>query len=1177
MDKGRIKTRKSSVKGPKVDKNKRTKRKKQSIYVRPIIPDYSHLYPILDDPDFNLKISKKKEFGDHTYIGKREVDIIEEADRLCNASFELAPHQMFVRNFMSYHTPYNGLLLYHGLGSGKTCAAIGIAEETRDYLKQTGDSRQTIIVASPNVQENFRLQLFDPRKLEFIDGTWNINSCTGNKMIREIDPMGTRDMNRDNVISYINRIINTSYLFMGYRGFANYIDKKMNVDIGLDEAKRELLLKSKMRRHFTGRLIIIDEIHNIRVSDMDRDKRVASSLSRLVDNAGTMKLVLLSATPMYNNYTEIIWLLNILNKNDSREQIEVSDVFEQNGSFITDEHGAEIGKELLMRKATGYISFVRGENPYTFPYRIWPHEFDKKMEISSDNYPSIQPFNLKEIRQPIETLSLYRCNIGKYQEKGYDMIIDSLLAGDMFTNKREESKFEEMDAFGYITLQRPMEALNIVYPHPDLGEDLDPKYLVGSGGLNRMMKYTEKNDPPDRYDYVYRDDSYGRIFSPDEIGKYSGKIKSICDNIMNSQGVILIYSKYIDGGIIPMSLALEELGFTRANKKQLFKNRPTEPIDAFSMKTRKETKGSFHPAKYIMITGDKGLSSDNIEDIKSATNPSNKDGKDVRVILISAAGSEGIDLSFIRQVHVMDPWYNMNRIEQILGRAIRTCSHKLLEYKKRNVELYLYGTILSNDDIESIDLYIYRLAEEKALQTGRITRVLKKSAVDCILNSEQFKFNVDDMDVTVEQELSSGPIIKYRVGDRPFSSTCDYLETCNYDCKPESIVDEYEKSLDTYHESYAKMNLDKLLHRIRKLFKDRFFYRKKDLIEHINVTRVYSTLEINTALTRLIDDKSEYVTDGYGRRGRIVNIADIYIFKPLELIDIERLSLHDSVTPIDHKHSNLRVKIPETVSKMNTEVSPDYSDLTESLMDKYSKSLNEVDILRGEKDWYVFSSKILKIMKSKLKMTDTVSKDIIVHNIIDHLSFDEMLVLLDNIRNWTGEFMKRAGVYIEKSIVYSKKNKLSGAILNRKGIYVLVCKGDKEDKWREAQYSDIEELSVELGVLSKRYFPLLEKTNEIIGFMTTTTSTTDIRTFKIKYMENHRRKGSRCDQSSKTDNINIIRNVTSVFDDILEGLNKHELCVLQELIFRFFDITRKDKKIWYVNPGVFSFIDINNN
>ena len=216
-------------------------------------------------------------------------------------------------------------------------------------------------------------------------------------------------------------------------------------------------------------------------------------------------------------------------------------------------------------------------------------------------------------------------------------------------------------------------------------------------------------------------------------------------------------------------------------------------------------------------------------------------------------------------------------------------------------------------------------------------------------------------------------------------------------------------------------------------------------------------------------------------------------------------------------------------------------------------------------------------MKSKLKMTDTVSKDIIVHNIIDHLSFDEMLVLLDNISNWTGEFMKRAGVYIEKSIVYSKKNKLSGVILNRKGIYVLVCKGDKEDKWREAQYSDIEELSVEMGVLSKRYFPLLEKTNEIIGFMTTTTSTTDIRTFKIKYMENHRRKGSRCDQSSKTDNINIIRNVTSVFDDILEGLNKHELCVLQELLFRFFDITKKDKKIWYVNPGIFSFIDINNN
>ena len=50
----------------------------------------------------------------------------------CNSKFfELAPHQLFVNNFLSFQTPYNSLLLYHGLGSGKTCSAITICEEYR--------------------------------------------------------------------------------------------------------------------------------------------------------------------------------------------------------------------------------------------------------------------------------------------------------------------------------------------------------------------------------------------------------------------------------------------------------------------------------------------------------------------------------------------------------------------------------------------------------------------------------------------------------------------------------------------------------------------------------------------------------------------------------------------------------------------------------------------------------------------------------------------------------------------------------------------------------------------------------------------------------------------------------------------------------------------------------------
>ena len=88
-----------------------------------------------------------------------EEDIEEQAEKLCNADFDLVPHQIFVRNFLSFQTPYNSLLLYHGLGSGKTCSAISVSEEMRTYMNQLGITQRIIVVASPNVQDNFKLQL----------------------------------------------------------------------------------------------------------------------------------------------------------------------------------------------------------------------------------------------------------------------------------------------------------------------------------------------------------------------------------------------------------------------------------------------------------------------------------------------------------------------------------------------------------------------------------------------------------------------------------------------------------------------------------------------------------------------------------------------------------------------------------------------------------------------------------------------------------------------------------------------------------------------------------------------------------------------------------------------------------------------------------------------------------
>ena len=294
---------------------------------------------------------------------------------------------------------------------------LSVAEEMRTYLNQLGISQRIIVVASPNVQENFKLQLFDERKLKLVDGLWNLRACTGNKYLKEINPMNMKGLSKEKVIKQVKRIINNSYLFLGYTEFANFILKISYTD---DDNKNIMI--SKLKKNFNNRLIIIDEVHNIRISDDKSDKRVANELFKLVKYVDNLRLLFLSATPMYNSYKEIIWLLNIMNLNDRRSQIELKEVFYKQGNLLVGADGSRIGEELIKRKANGYVSFVRVENPYTFPYRIFPSLFSIQNTFKELQYPRKQ-LNGKTIVQPLEHVDVYVNMAGSYQQKVYDYII----------------------------------------------------------------------------------------------------------------------------------------------------------------------------------------------------------------------------------------------------------------------------------------------------------------------------------------------------------------------------------------------------------------------------------------------------------------------------------------------------------------------------------------------------------------------------------------------------------------------------------------------------------------------------------------------------------------------------------------------------------------------------------
>ena len=1175
---------------------------------------YDYLYPRLEDPEFAKKITERKEFYDTRYDGT--VGNVEElANKLCNMDFELAPHQMFVNNFLSSETPYNSLLLYHGLGSGKTCSAIGVAEEKRAYMKQMGITQRIMVIAAPNVQDNFRLQLFDERKLVEINGLWTIKSCAGNNFLREINPMSMKGLSKDKVIKQVRRIIDNSYLFMGYIEFANFIAKKMQVRAEtLSES--EIIKKSnaKLRKYFSNRLIIIDEVHNIRISDDKKEKRVALALYKLVKIVRKLRLLLLSATPMYNSYKEIVWLLNLMNINDNRDPVKINEIFNKDGTFKTSKEGEEIGKAKLMRKAIGYVSFVRGENPYTFPYRIWPKMFAKEKEFGVIPYPRIQ-LNGRALIQNMEVISLYLTSLGDYQQIGYNYIIERLQAGDFNVGNREMPDFSNMEAFGYTMLQRPLEALNIVYPDDRLGDadkKVDPRSLVGKAGLQRIMDITEGERI-----FQYKSDSTPRIFKLDNLRKYSGKMHDICESIMKSTGIVMVYSQYIDGGLVPLALALEELGFMRSSAHHdLFKKPPSDiKLDATTMQPGNLRSRTFKRAKYAMITGDKSLSPDNAEEMKLITSASNSRGHDVKVVLISQAAAEGLDFKFIRQVHVLEPWYNMNRIEQIIGRAVRTCSHKALPFKERNVQIYLHGSVMEDTNVEAADIYVYRLAELKAIQIGNVSRVLKECAADCILNASQRNFTEEIMDQIVEQRLSDGQTIQYPVGDKPYSVTCDYMKSCSYTCKPVAKIDSKDVRLDTFSEAFITMNNDKILQRIRDLFKEKHFYRKSELVSGINAARSYPRVQINASLTQLIGNNNEFITDKYGRYGTLKNIGDLYLFQPIELND-PYVSIKDRITPIEYKRPFVRINTAElkldssavpsaapsaapsatssavpsaapTVPLIDPAKSASKITLKKSSLSKkdnelhvnevfstikknYELALSTVEIKRGQSNWYSRFSRA-RIILNKLGVSNDLLNKFILQHIVDELLFSDKMKLLNSSEIIKDPLYDSLILYIKQNTLNGEDG-LQGIILQEQGDLQIVVKRGEEN-WVKAEPEDYIELKPLISSLLEKYLPSDKILARFVGFIMDFKK--KYRIFKVKDMFKPRHRGARCDQAGKGQSLRMLYDI--LLDDIDIPLNKEHqivICILQEMFLRLYDEQKREERRWFLTPGIAALIKI---
>jgi hypothetical protein len=120
--------------------------------------------------------------------------------------------------------------------------------------------------------------------------------------------------------------------------------------------------------------------------------------------------------------------------------------------------------------------------------------------------------------------------------------------------------------------------------------------------------------------------------------------------------------------------------------------------------------------------------------------------------MITQSGAEGISLENVRQVHLIEPYWNYVRLEQVRGRAIRICSHKSLPFEERAVDVFTYiskfseaqfrerrvdQTLQITDGGMTTDQKILSLANDKKRLADALFDAMKRGAVDCELNATE--------------------------------------------------------------------------------------------------------------------------------------------------------------------------------------------------------------------------------------------------------------------------------------------------------------------------------------------------------------------------------------------------------------------------------------------------------
>lgn len=801
-----------------------------------------------------------------------------------------------------------------------TAAAITIAEGFKEYISNMG-KKIVVLVKNYNIEKNFRNEM--------------LTHCTGDEYIDDQTRERLRDkrvnsnlVERKEIKNRINRRINKQYDFMTYGTFVNQVlgmkeFEKDDIGRNTTKQKRDNTGGGVRKRpanglkNFNNTLIIIDEAHNITNND------VYVSLKKVLEKSYNYRLLLLTATPMYDNPKEILEISNLMNA--KRLQLPIRNergVFNGNNPLMKKEESqsdnklikggtikiTEYGKERLKETLLGKVSYLKA-NTDTFPKKIDMGESLNKNVIGSTK--------------------LVFCEMSEFQ---YNVYMNSLKIDRSipFNNTDFSSTLQNIESEENLNNNLNSKTNSLYKNSSDASTFVFKNGLYGKDGFESAFSKELKLKK-----------EFSETFN-EELENNSKKLFILLENVNKSPGNIFIYSNYVNyGGTKLIKQLLLSNGYT------MYKS------------------GNNDYKSFILF--DDSINIEKRETQKAIFNSSeNKDGKLIKIIIGSPIISEGITLKNIRQVHILEPTWNMSRINQIIGRALRHYSHADLPLTHRTVEIYKYCSIYKNKS-SCIDKEKYILSEEKDRSNKVIERLLKTLAFDCVYNANANANESKGIEGTPE---------------------CDYT-VCDYACEIPSKEGEVDKhTYNLYIEFFEKYDIEFTMNFIKKLFKTYFIWNIDDILVDIksNTRDIISNETINYVLDNLVNEKT-IINDMYNRDGYIIKKGEFYIFNPID-IDIntsiysKMLDFEVNTNKYDLNEYSVNVGFDKVLNKESQSVKKKVKEISLSEDDKeYNQSIIELYSIFGtyrarrkKNEEYGKKDNKLRIIDNRMNNSDNISE-----------------------------------------------------------------------------------------------------------------------------------------------------------------------------------------------------------